>query len=120
MPVTSIRQAAAVSGAKEAVGARTFGDGKTIVVDRGATTARLARRPPLVMRLTVVCYALDIVEPLTANPNAQRIRFGGRFGASPRPGGLSPDGDAIPARGLRPVERFVGALEQLRRPFLVA
>jgi DeoR family deoxyribose operon repressor len=82
--VNSIRETTAVSGMKEAFlacAARIPGEDDTIVVDCGATTARLTHRPPFVMRLTVVCYALDIAEPPAANPNAPGIRFGGRFGA---------------------------------------
>jgi len=79
------REAAANAGAKEAVcarAARMLGEGEMIFIDCGTTTAHLARRLPLDMRLTVVCYALNVAESLAANPNVQLILLGGRFNAS--------------------------------------
>ena len=57
----------------------TVQDGDSIFIDCGSTTAHLARLLPSHMRFTVVCYALNIAEHLTANPNVELIVLGGRY-----------------------------------------
>lgn len=57
----------------------TVRDGDSLFIDCGSTTAHLARLLPANMRLTVVCYALNIAEQLAANPNVELIVLGGRY-----------------------------------------
>ena len=71
--------------AKEAVCANAIArleDGDTIFIDGGTTTTPMANRLPANLRLTVVCYALNIAEPLTRHSNVQLILLGGRYIAS--------------------------------------
>src|SRR5271170_6458315 len=71
--------------AKEAVCANAIArldDGDTIFIDCGTTTAPMANRLPANLRLTVVCYALNIAEPLARHSNVQLIPLGGRYNAS--------------------------------------
>ena len=42
----------------------------------------MANRLPANLRLTVVCYALNIAEPLARHSNVQLILLGGRYNAS--------------------------------------
>jgi DeoR family deoxyribose operon repressor len=62
--------------------ARLIRDGDTIFIDCGTTTPHLAHRLPPGLKATVVCYALNIAEPLAANPNVQLILLGGLYNAS--------------------------------------
>ena len=62
--------------------ARLISDGDTIFVDCGTTTPHLVHRLPVVLKVTVVCYALNIAEPLAVNPNVQLILLGGLYNAS--------------------------------------
>lgn len=57
-------------------------DGDTIFVDCGTTTPHLVHRLPVALKVTVVCYALNIAEPLAVNPNVQLILLGGLYNAS--------------------------------------
>jgi DeoR family deoxyribose operon repressor len=71
--------------AKDAVCANAIArleDGDTIFIDCGTTTAPMANRLPANLRLTVVCYALNIAEPLARHSNVQLILLGGRYNAS--------------------------------------
>jgi DeoR family transcriptional regulator, deoxyribose operon repressor len=62
--------------------ARLIGNGDTIFVDCGTTTPHLVHRLPAALKVTVVCYALNIAEPLAINPNVQLILLGGVYNAS--------------------------------------
>ncbi|WP_158812984.1 DeoR/GlpR family DNA-binding transcription regulator [Methylocapsa sp. S129] len=62
--------------------ARLIHDGDTIFVDCGTTTPHLVHRLPAEVKVTVVCYALNIAEPLADNPNVQLILLGGLYNAS--------------------------------------
>ncbi len=62
--------------------ARLIRDGDTIFIDCGTTMPHLAHRLPAGLKATVVCYALNIAEPLAANPNVQLILLGGLYNAS--------------------------------------
>jgi DeoR family deoxyribose operon repressor len=62
--------------------ARLIEDGDTIFIDCGTTTPHLANRLPAGLKVTAVCYALNIAEPLAANPNVQLILLGGLYNAS--------------------------------------
>jgi DeoR family transcriptional regulator, deoxyribose operon repressor len=62
--------------------ARLIEDGDTIFVDCGTTTPHLVRRLPAGAKLTIVCYALNIAEPLAENPDVQLILLGGLYNAS--------------------------------------
>jgi DeoR family deoxyribose operon repressor len=62
--------------------AEMIDDGDTIFIDCGTTTPHLAHRLPPGLKATVVCYALNIAEPLAANPNVQLILLGGLYNAS--------------------------------------
>lgn len=62
--------------------ARLIEDGDTIFIDCGTTMPHLANRLPAALKVTVVCYALNIAEPLAANPNVQLILLGGLYNAS--------------------------------------
>jgi DeoR family deoxyribose operon repressor len=57
-------------------------DGDTIFIDCGTTTPHLANRMPAGLKVTVVCYAMNIAQPLAANPNVQLILLGGLYNAS--------------------------------------
>ena len=73
------------AAAKAAICAHAAGlidEGDTIFIDCGTTTPHLAHRLPAGLRVTVVCYALNIAEPLAANPNVQLILLGGLYSAS--------------------------------------
>jgi DeoR family deoxyribose operon repressor len=73
------------AGAKALVcahAARMIGDGDTIFIDCGTTTPHLAHRLPPGLKATVVCYALNVAEPLAANPNVQLILLGGLYNSS--------------------------------------
>jgi DeoR family transcriptional regulator, deoxyribose operon repressor len=73
------------AGAKALVcayAARMIRDGDTIFIDCGTTTPHLAHRLPPGLKATVVCYALNIAEPLAANPNVQLIVLGGLYNSS--------------------------------------
>jgi DeoR family transcriptional regulator, deoxyribose operon repressor len=61
---------------------RLIANGDTIFVDVGTTTPHLVNRLPADLKVTVVCYALNIAEPLAANPNVQLILLGGLYNAS--------------------------------------
>ena len=62
--------------------ARMIEDGDTIFIDCGTTTPHLANRMPTGLKVTVVCYAMNIAQPLAANPNVQLILLGGLYNAS--------------------------------------
>jgi DeoR family deoxyribose operon repressor len=62
--------------------AQMIRDGDTVFVDCGTTTPHLAHRLPPGLKATVVCYALNIAEPLAANPNIQLILLGGLYNSS--------------------------------------
>ena len=62
--------------------ARLIEDGDTIFIDCGTTTPHLASHLPTGLKVTAVCYALNIAEPLAANPNVQLILLGGLYNAS--------------------------------------
>lgn len=62
--------------------ARLIADGDTIFVDCGTTMPHLVHRLPPEVKVTAVCYALNIAEPLAANPNVQLILLGGLYNAS--------------------------------------
>jgi DeoR family transcriptional regulator, deoxyribose operon repressor len=62
--------------------AHLIGDGDTIFVDCGTTTPHLVHRLPLALKVTIVCYALNVAEPLAVNPNVQLILLGGLYNAS--------------------------------------
>jgi DeoR family transcriptional regulator, deoxyribose operon repressor len=73
------------AGAKALVCARAaqmINDGDTIFIDCGTTMPHLAHRLPPGLKATVVCYALNVAEPLAANPNVQLILLGGLYNAS--------------------------------------
>src|ERR1700689_4777013 len=62
--------------------ARSIEDGDTIFIDCGTTTPHPVHRLPVGRKVTVVCYALNIAEPLAANPDVQLILLGGLYNAS--------------------------------------
>jgi DeoR family transcriptional regulator, deoxyribose operon repressor len=62
--------------------ARLIEDGDTIFLDCGTTTPHLAHRLPAGARVTVVCYALNIAEPLADNSNVKLILLGGLYNPS--------------------------------------
>jgi DeoR family deoxyribose operon repressor len=62
--------------------ARLIADGDTIFLDCGTTTPHLARRLPERLKVTVVCYALNVAEPLAINPDVQLILLGGLYNPS--------------------------------------
>jgi len=73
------------AGAKAMVCAHAAGlieDGDTVFVDCGTTMPHLVRRLPAGLKVTAVCYALNIAEPLAQNPNVQLILLGGLYNAS--------------------------------------
>jgi DeoR family transcriptional regulator, deoxyribose operon repressor len=73
------------AGAKALVcahAAQMIDDGDTIFIDCGTTTPHLAHRLPPGLKTTVVCYALNVAEPLAANPNVQLILLGGVYNGS--------------------------------------
>lgn len=51
----------------------------TIFIDCGTTTPRLAALIPLEMRLTAVCYSLNVAEILSRRQNTRLILLGGLF-----------------------------------------
>jgi DeoR family transcriptional regulator, deoxyribose operon repressor len=73
---------AAAKAAVCACAAELIVDGDTIFVDCGTTTPHLIRRLPATLQLTVICYALNIAQPLAFNPNVQLILLGGLYNAS--------------------------------------
>jgi DeoR family deoxyribose operon repressor len=73
---------AAAKAAVCASAAQLIGDGDTIFVDCGTTTPHLVRRLPIALNLTVICYALNIAQPLAFNPNVQLILLGGLYNGS--------------------------------------
>jgi DeoR family deoxyribose operon repressor len=62
--------------------ARSIEDGDTIFIDCGTTTPHLVHRLPAGRKVTIVCYALNIAEPLAANPDVHLILLGGLYNAS--------------------------------------
>jgi DeoR family deoxyribose operon repressor len=75
-------QHAAAKAAVCASAAHLIEEGDTIFVDCGTTTPHLVHRLPAGLTATVVCYALNIAEPLAANPNVQLILLGGLYNPS--------------------------------------
>jgi DeoR family deoxyribose operon repressor len=57
-------------------------DGDTVFIDCGTTTANLASHTPPNLRLTVVCYALNIAELFAHKSNVRLILLGGLYNAS--------------------------------------
>jgi DeoR family transcriptional regulator, deoxyribose operon repressor len=57
-------------------------DGDTVFIDCGTTTANLASHTPPNLRLTVVCYALNIAELFARKSNVRLILLGGLYNAS--------------------------------------
>ncbi len=51
----------------------------TIFVDCGTTLPHFARRIPATLRLTAVCYSLEIAEILATKPNVRLILLGGLY-----------------------------------------
>jgi len=51
----------------------------TIFIDCGTTTPHLVALIPHVMRLTAVCYSLNVAEKLSRRPNIRLILLGGVF-----------------------------------------
>lgn len=51
----------------------------TIFIDCGTTTPRLAALIPAEMRLTAICYSLNVAEILSRRPNTRLILLGGLF-----------------------------------------
>jgi DeoR family deoxyribose operon repressor len=73
------------AAAKAAVGSRAAAmieDDDTIFIDCGTTMPHLAQRIPPDIKLTVVCYALNIANPLASNPNVRLILLGGLYNPS--------------------------------------
>lgn len=54
----------------------------TVFIDCGTTTPHLANRLPTGLRLTVVCYALNIANLVASKPNVRTILLGGEFNSS--------------------------------------
>jgi DeoR family deoxyribose operon repressor len=98
---------AAAKAAVAARAARLIADGDTIFLDCGTTTPHLARLLPPHMRLTVVCYALNVAAPLAINPNAQLILLGGLYNASSASFALEEPERAL--AGLGVVKAFISA-----------
>ena len=96
------REQAAHARAKAAVAARAAAlveDDDTVFIDCGTTTPHFVRHLPPDRRLTAVCYALNVAEPLAANPNVRLIMLGGLFNASSA-------SFAVDAGGLAALERI--------------
>jgi DeoR family deoxyribose operon repressor len=84
-PYRMDREEGAHTAAKAAVGARAAAmivDDDTIFIDCGTTMPHLVQRIPANVRLTVVCYALNIANPLAGNSNIRLIMLGGLYNAS--------------------------------------
>ena len=62
--------------------ARLIEDGDTIFLDCGTTMPHLLHRLPPGVKVTAVCYALNIAQPLADNPNVQLIVLGGLYNSS--------------------------------------
>lgn len=83
-PYLMAREQGAHEAAKAAVGARAAAlveAEDTIFIDCGTTTPHLVRALPDV-RLTVVCYALNVATPLAKNPKVRLILLGGLYNPS--------------------------------------
>lgn len=90
-------QHAAAKLAACAKAARLIEEDDTIFIDCGTTTPRLAALLPAEMRLTAICYSLNVAEILSRRQNTRLILLGGLF----HPAAASFSGEP--------------ALEQLRR-----
>ncbi len=53
--------------------------GETIFIDCGTTLVHLAALIPRDMSLTVVCYSLNVADPLRAKPNVRLVLLGGVY-----------------------------------------
>jgi DeoR family deoxyribose operon repressor len=62
--------------------AQLLEDGDTIFIDCGSTMPHLAARIPAGMRLTVVCYALNVAQVVCGNPDLRVILLGGLWHAA--------------------------------------
>lgn len=90
-------QHAAAKSAACARAVKLIDEDDTIFIDCGTTTPHLAALIPADMRLTAICYSLNVAEILSRRPNVRMILLGGLF----HPGAASFSGEP--------------ALEQLRR-----
>lgn len=90
-------QHAAAKAAAGAIAARLIEDDDTIFIDCGTTTPHLAAQIPPGLRLTAICYSLNVAEILSRRQNTRMILLGGLF----HPGAASFSGEP--------------ALEELRR-----
>jgi DeoR family deoxyribose operon repressor len=88
---------AAAKAAACAKAVKLIEEDDTIFIDCGTTTPRLAALIPAEMRLTAVCYSLNVADILSRRQNMRLILLGGLF----HPAAASFSGEA--------------ALEQLRR-----
>lgn len=62
-----------------AFAARHLNAGETVFIDCGTTLLQIADLIPDDMKLTVVCYALNVAEKLAAKPNVTLIMLGGLY-----------------------------------------
>lgn len=83
-PYVMAREQGAHEAAKAAIAAKAAAlieEDDTVFIDCGTTTPHLVRALPGV-RLTVVCYALNVAAPLAQNPNVRLILLGGLYNPS--------------------------------------
>ena len=84
-PYVLAREQTAHAAAKAAVcnrAAEMIEDDDTIFIDCGTTLPYLAKSLPAKLKLTVICYALNVASPLAANSNVRLIVLGGLYNAS--------------------------------------
>ncbi|RQS65463.1 DeoR/GlpR transcriptional regulator [Burkholderia sp. Bp8963] len=62
-----------------AIAAKLIVEGETIFIDCGTTLTTLARLIPADLRVTVVCYSLNVAEILRRKPNVRMILLGGVY-----------------------------------------
>lgn len=58
---------------------RLLSPGETIFIDCGTTLVHLAEQIPHDMPLTVVCYSLNVADPLRAKPHVRLVLLGGVY-----------------------------------------
>jgi DeoR family deoxyribose operon repressor len=70
---------AAAKAQASAAAARLVRDGETIFIDCGSTLATLPGLIPDGVRITVVCYSLNVTDVLRRKPNVRMIVLGGLY-----------------------------------------
>jgi DeoR family transcriptional regulator, deoxyribose operon repressor len=116
-PYRMDREASAHAAAKAAVGARAAAmitDDDTIFIDCGTTTPHLVQRIPPDVRLTVVCYALNIANPLAGNPNIRLIVLGGLYNASSASFDIGDGLQALSRLGINKAFMSAGGIDPVR------